>query len=64
MPFDDDLPERPPPANRADGLREQAAACRRLSQQSRTRSGAKALQALGDHFDEQARQIDPSSFKK
>lgn len=64
MPFDDEFPERPSTANRADGLREQAAACRRLSQQSRTRSGAKALQALGDHFDEQARQVDPSSMKR
>jgi hypothetical protein len=48
----------------AEGLREQAAACRRLSSQARTRQGTKALEALGDHFDEQARQIDPSSQKR
>jgi hypothetical protein len=45
-------------------LREQAAACRRLSVQARTRQGVKALEALGDHFDEQARKLDPSSLKK
>jgi hypothetical protein len=43
----------------ADSLREQAAACRRLSLKSRTRAGAKALQELGNHFDEQASRIDP-----
>ena len=51
-------------ANAADGLREQAAACRRLSGQARTRQGVKALEALGDHFDEQARKLDPSSLKR
>jgi hypothetical protein len=48
----------------ADGLREQAAACRRLSTQARTRAGIKALEALGDHFDDQARKIDPSSLRR
>jgi len=48
----------------AEGLREQAAACRRLSLQSRTRAGATALVALGDHFDDQARKLDPSSFRR
>ena len=48
----------------ADGLREQAAACRRLSVQARTRQGVKALQTLGDHFDEQARKIDPASQRR
>ncbi len=48
----------------ANGLREQAAACRRLSVKARTRQGSKALEALGDHFDEQARKIDPSSMKR
>jgi hypothetical protein len=48
----------------ADGLREQAAACRRLSSKARTRAGTKALEALGDHFDEQARKLDPSSIKR
>jgi hypothetical protein len=51
-------------ADSADGLREQAAACRRLSVQARTRQGVKALEALGDHFDEQARKLDPSSQRK
>jgi hypothetical protein len=48
----------------ADSLREQAAACRRLSVQARTRQGIKALEALGDHFDEQARKLDPLSMKR
>jgi len=48
----------------AEGLREQAAACRRLSGQARTRQGTKALEALGDHFDEQARKLDPSTQKR
>ena len=51
-------------AESADSLREQAAACRRLSIQARTRQGVRALEALGDHFDEQARKIDPASLKK
>jgi len=48
----------------ADGLREQAAACRRLASKARTRAGKKGLDALGDHFDEQARKIDPLSLKR
>jgi len=62
-------PENPPPPDEesvarrasADGLREQAASCRRLDAAARTRSGMTSLQALGDHFDEQARLLDPSS---
>lgn len=46
----------------ADGLREQAAACRRLSVKARTRVGVKALNELGDHFDKQARALDPMSM--
>jgi hypothetical protein len=53
-----------PHRDTAEGLREQAAACRRLSGQARTRQGTKALEALGDHFDEQARKLDPSSQKR
>jgi hypothetical protein len=45
-------------------LREQAAACRRLATQARTRAGGKALDALGDHFDERARKLDPASVKR
>ena len=48
----------------ADSLREQAAACRRLSLKSRTRAGTKALEALGDHFDEQARKLDLSRLRQ
>jgi hypothetical protein len=48
----------------ADGLREQAASCRRLANAARTRSGMTSLQALGDHFDEQARLLDPSSQRR
>jgi hypothetical protein len=63
MPLDDGSDGAPTRAA-ADGLREQAAACRRLSTQARTRQGTKALEALGDHFDEQARKLDPNSFKR
>lgn len=48
----------------ADGLREQAASCRRLAAAARTRAGTTSLQALGDHFDEQARKMDPSSQRR
>jgi hypothetical protein len=48
----------------ADSLREQAASCRRLAVRARTRQGTKALDALGDHFDDQARKLDPNSFKR
>lgn len=42
----------------ARGLRDQAVACRRLAAQARTRAGTTSMQALADHFDEQARQLD------
>lgn len=48
----------------ADGLREQAASCRRLATAARTRSGTSSLNALADHFDEQARRLDPSSQRR
>jgi hypothetical protein len=48
----------------ADSLREQAASCRRLASAARTRSGMTSLQELGDHFDEQAHKIDPSSQRR
>jgi hypothetical protein len=48
----------------ADQLREQAAACRRLALNARTRAGTKALEGLGDHLDERARKLDPSSMKR
>ena len=48
----------------ADSLREQAAACRRLAGAARTRAGNSSLAALADHFDEQARKIDPSGTSR
>ena len=63
MEFDGD-PDRGPNGKAADGLREQAAACRRLANTARTRAGKKGLDALGDHLDEQARKLDPSSLKR
>ena len=48
----------------ADGLREQAASCRRLAAAARTRSGNTSLNALAEHFDEQARKLDPSSLRR
>jgi hypothetical protein len=45
-------------------LREQAAACRRLAAVAQTRSGTSSLRALADHFDEQARKLDPLSFAR
>jgi hypothetical protein len=60
----DEFSEGSPHRDTAESLREQAAACRRLSVQARTRQGVKALEALGDHFDEQARKLDPSSQKR
>lgn len=63
MPFGDTSEERER-RNAADSLREQAAACRRLSVKARTRQGVNALARLGDHFDEQARKLDPSSLKR
>ena len=63
-----DLERTPdPPANTrdsADSLREQAAACRRLAASARTRAGTSSLGALADHFDEQARKLDPSSMRR
>ena len=43
----------------ADGLREQAASCRRLARRARTNSGAAALKAVADQFDTDAVRIDP-----
>jgi len=40
------------------GLRNQAAACRRLAAQARTRAGTTSMSALADHFEEQARRLD------
>jgi hypothetical protein len=48
----------------ADSLREQAAACRRLAASARTRAGNSSLLALGEHFDDQARRLDPASLRR
>lgn len=45
----------------ADGLREQAASCRRLAARATTARGSSALTAVADHFDADARRIDPLS---
>lgn len=48
----------------ADGLREQAASCRRLAKRARTPSGATALGAVAEQFDTDARRIDPRSARR
>ena len=67
MPFDDPSDASGAGTRRtqsAEELREQAAACRRLANQARTRAGKKGLDALGDHFDEQASKLDWSSQRR
>jgi len=61
-----DVPANPilPGNESAEELREQAAACRRLAVSARTRAGSKALDVLGDHFDERACKLDPSSQRR
>jgi hypothetical protein len=61
--------DQPPNSNRyrgdtAESLREQAAACRRLAAAARTRAGTTSLFALADHFDDQARKLDPASLRR
>jgi hypothetical protein len=48
----------------AEGLREQAASCRRLAKRARTDSGATALNAVAEQFDTDARRIDPRSWRR
>ena len=48
----------------ADGLRDQAASCRRLAQRARTASGSTALQAVAEQFDTDARRTDPLSLRR
>ena len=55
----EDQPSPRTHTEQADSLRSQAAACRRLATASRTRTGRTSLEALADHFDEQARKLDP-----
>jgi hypothetical protein len=42
----------------ARGLRDQAAACRRLAGEARTKAGTTSMNALADRFDEQALRVD------
>jgi len=48
----------------ADGLREQAASCRRLAGRARTAAGSTALKSVADHFDDDARRADPRSLRR
>jgi hypothetical protein len=48
----------------AEGLRNQAAACRRLGAHVRTSAGTSSMNALADHFDEQARRADAAESTK
>jgi hypothetical protein len=48
----------------ADGLREQAASCRRLAKRARTEPGADALKCIAEEFDADARRIDPQSTRR
>ena len=41
----------------ADGLREQAASCRRLARRAKTDAGSVALRAVADQFDTDARRL-------
>jgi hypothetical protein len=56
--------ELPSRADAADDLREQAASCRRLAKRARTHGGVSALRVAADQFDDDARRIDPTSFKR
>ena len=55
---------RPGPQIDAQALRDQAAAGRRLASVARTRPGKTSIEALADHFDEQARKLDPTSERR
>lgn len=48
----------------ADALREQAASCRRLALRAHTFGGLRALHAVAEQFDVDARRIDPLSFRR
>lgn len=48
----------------ADGLREQAASCRRLARRAQTPSGAAALDGAAEQFDKDARKVDPRSLRR
>lgn len=48
----------------ADELREQAASCRRLAGKAETDRGIDALTVVAEHFDTDARRIDPTSARR
>jgi hypothetical protein len=48
----------------AEELREQAASCRKLAGRASTPKGASALVAVANHFDADARRIDPRSERR
>lgn len=48
----------------ADGLREQAASCRRLAKRCSTLPGAGALAEAAEQFDSDARRLDPRSLRR
>lgn len=48
----------------AEQLREQAASCRSLAKRARTTSGLSALTAVAEQFDDDARRIDPTSYRR
>jgi len=62
--FEDTSETRPDPLVAAEAFRQQAASCRRLAATARTRAGRTSIEALGDHFDEQARKLDPLSLRR
>ena len=51
-------------AEAAEGLREQAASCRRLAKRASTMVGTRALNGVADYFDADARRIDPGSERQ
>ena len=48
----------------ANELRDQAASCRKLARRARTANGSTALSAVAEQFDDDARRIDPTTFKR
>lgn len=48
----------------ADGLRDDAASCRRLAGRARTASGGSALRAAAAQFERDASRIDPRSLRR
>ena len=48
----------------ANSLREQAASCRRLARTASTPRGTSALRSVAEHFDADARRIDPLSERR